>query len=271
MRRLPGLFVAAWVSLLATMALAQHGGYDAAPEGEPGERGIGYPTVADALEDLRARPDVQLSIQDGWTIVNDPVSQTLWSFTPPGHPAHPTAVKRTIIERDGNIDMDMRALCQAAKADCDALMREFEALNAAFRESLGDGPEQRQGQWAPSEQQKSDAVATMERYLRAVDESRYKDAYDSLTSGMRSIMTFMEFAAVEQDFRSSAGGPSMRSNVRVTWYNDPPQAAAPGVYAAFDITCQYTAFKWCAEVLILHQQDDGRFLVMRHERTFERR
>ena len=141
MRRLPGLFVAAWVSLLATMAFAQHSGYDAAPGAEPDGRGIGYPTVADALEDLRGRPDVQISTQDGWTIVSDPVSQTLWSFTPPDHPAHPTAVKRTVFEREGNIYTDMHALCQAAKADCDALMREFEALNAALRESLGGGAE----------------------------------------------------------------------------------------------------------------------------------
>jgi hypothetical protein len=99
-------------------------------------RGIGYPTVAAALEALRARSDVNISVQGGWTIVDDRSANALWSFTPPNHPAHPAAVKRTIVSRDGGIGIDMTALCQAVKAACDNLMAEFKELNKRMSQSM---------------------------------------------------------------------------------------------------------------------------------------
>src|SRR5262245_44892980 len=71
--------------------------------------GIGYPTVEAALAALKARSDVQITNQGGWTIVNEPTA--FWSFTPPGHPAHPAAVRRTIVARGGEQVVDMRVLC----------------------------------------------------------------------------------------------------------------------------------------------------------------
>lgn len=65
-----------------------------APEAE----GIGFPTVAAALEALRGRPDVSIRDNAGWIIVgvDTPEERSIWSFTPSGHPAHPAAVKRTV-------------------------------------------------------------------------------------------------------------------------------------------------------------------------------
>jgi Protein of unknown function (DUF4019) len=97
--------------------------------------GIGYPTVGAALEALKARSDVKISIQGGWTVVQEPSNGTLWSFTPPGHPAHPSAVKRTVVQRDGQVFIDMKALCQASKPACDELMAQFEKLNRQIAES----------------------------------------------------------------------------------------------------------------------------------------
>jgi hypothetical protein len=93
------------------------------------QSGIGYPSVAAALEALKARPDVKISVRDGWTIVNDPISGAVWSFTPSSHPAHPAAVKRTVVEKNGQVFLDMQALCQASKAACDKLIAEFQELN----------------------------------------------------------------------------------------------------------------------------------------------
>ena len=95
-----------------------------------GGRGIGYPTVAAALEALKARSDVNITVRDGWTIVHDPVARAYWSFTPRGHPAYPAAVKRTVVTReDGQQLLDMTALCQAEKAPCDRLIADFTAMN----------------------------------------------------------------------------------------------------------------------------------------------
>jgi len=98
-------------------------------------KGIGYPTVSAALEALRARTDVAISSQGGWTIVTDSSRKTFWSFTPPGHPAHPTAVKRTVVEKDGGIFIEMGVLCQSERVACDKLMSEFQALNDTIRET----------------------------------------------------------------------------------------------------------------------------------------
>ena len=102
-------------------------------------QGIGYPTVAAALEALRGKSGAKFSIQGGWTIVEESASHTIWSFTPPNHPAHPAAVKRTIVEKDGAIYFQMNGLCQAKKPDCDKLLAEFEALNDRIRENLRRG------------------------------------------------------------------------------------------------------------------------------------
>lgn len=99
-------------------------------------RGVGYPTVAAALEALRARSDVKISVQGGWTIVDDRPANTFWSFTPAGHPAHPAAVKRAIVSKDGALFIDMTALCEASKSACDKLMAEFKELNERMGQSM---------------------------------------------------------------------------------------------------------------------------------------
>jgi hypothetical protein len=115
---------------LALSALAQ-------PSGLPGGQrmsSIGYPSVADALSALKARSDVKLSVQDGWTVIQD--GMTLWSFTPADHAAHPSAVKRTLVEQDGGLYVAMNVLCQSTKSACDRLVADFEQLNEQMRASI---------------------------------------------------------------------------------------------------------------------------------------
>src|SRR4030095_746887 len=100
------------------------------------QRGVGYPTVDAALQALKARKDVSISVQGGWTIVDDRAASTLWSFTPPGHPAHPAVVKRSVVSLGGGIGIDMTALCEAAKSACDKLMAEFKELNQRMSQSI---------------------------------------------------------------------------------------------------------------------------------------
>ncbi len=239
--------------------LAQQGGSD---------KGIGYPSVAAALAALKARSDVNISVQGGWTIVNDPVEKALWSFTPPNHPAHPAVVKRATVERDGQVFINMRALCQAEKAACDKLIVEFQELNEKIIADIKLRTQPSQGQWSPSEQQKSRALETLARFLRATDESRHKDAYEMFTPGMQAMMTLEQFVEHEQRFQKQSDGEPSRTETRATWYKDPPKAAAPGVYAAFNIRCSFRKINICEEVVILHEQSNGEFLVMRQERNF---
>lgn len=228
---------------------------------------VGYPSVVAALDALKVREGVKISVQGGWTIVDDPSENAVWSFAPSGHPAFPAAVKRNIIERDGTVYVDMRALCQATKPACDKLIAEFKELNEKMRAGVERGAKTSQAQWSPSDQQKADAMATLSRFQLATDEARFRDAYDMFTAGMKDAMPFERFVAIENQFREQSGGIPVRTDTRTTWYKDPPNASASGVFAAFNIRCSFRKIDICEEVLILHQQRNGEFRVMRKERN----
>jgi hypothetical protein len=101
--------------------------------------GIGYPSVAAALQGVRAKPGANVTVQGGWTVVSENGGLTLWSFTPVGHPAHPAVVRRRIFQKDSAWLIDMQGLCEAKKPACDQLMMEFEALNEQMRQSIRRG------------------------------------------------------------------------------------------------------------------------------------
>jgi hypothetical protein len=85
---------------------------------------------------VRTKNGVTVSLQSGWTIVEDRANLTLWSFTPSGHPAHPAAFRRTITEKDGAFFVQTDGLCEATKAACDKLMAEFQELNDKMRDAI---------------------------------------------------------------------------------------------------------------------------------------
>jgi hypothetical protein len=97
---------------------------------------IPYPTVAAALESLRAKSGVEVSNQNGFTVITEPATYTLWTFTPAGHPAHPTVVRRQMVREGDDIISRMQVKCEAAKPACDKLAAEFKALDDQIRESL---------------------------------------------------------------------------------------------------------------------------------------
>ena len=102
------------------------------------ESSIGYPTVDAALDALHRDPRAQFSIQGGWTIVatEENGNHVLWSFTPKGHAAYPAAVKRTVLDKDGAVSLDMKVLCFGTQAACDKLVDEFKGLNERIKQDM---------------------------------------------------------------------------------------------------------------------------------------
>lgn len=99
------------------------------------EGDIGYPTVAAARAALAARDDVRMSRADGWLTIEDPAAMTLWTFAPDGDPAHPAAVKRSVIEDGERIIIRMDIRCEGALEACDALEQHFLGLNRSVSEN----------------------------------------------------------------------------------------------------------------------------------------
>jgi hypothetical protein len=104
----------------------------------PRDRAIEYSSVEEALATLRARRDVKISEQGGWTVVQDVQDDlTMWSFTPSNHPAYPAVVKRTFFQdQSGAWHVDMRVKCRGTKANCDKLVADFRALNEQMRQAI---------------------------------------------------------------------------------------------------------------------------------------
>lgn len=95
-----------------------------------GKDSIGFKDVASALEALEKTPGVKISVKEGgWTIAEDRMNQAVWSFAPADHPAYPAVIKRVFLTEAGKVRIDMKAICQAKKPDCDKLIADFETDN----------------------------------------------------------------------------------------------------------------------------------------------
>lgn len=121
---------------LAALAVLPPAAAQAAPQAAPR---IDHPSVAAALKDLEAR-DGNGSVvvhSEGWTIINEPLASAQWSFTPAGHYAHPSVVRR-IIRRgpDGAVAVDTSSLCEAPEPECTRLLAEFNAMNERITQSV---------------------------------------------------------------------------------------------------------------------------------------
>jgi hypothetical protein len=86
---------------------------------------VGYKTVAQALTAVKQMPGVSFSTVRGWTIVTDEAHLTVWSFSPTTDPSYPAVVRRMVISTGGGSKVTLDVLCEAKRAACDNLVREF--------------------------------------------------------------------------------------------------------------------------------------------------
>jgi hypothetical protein len=80
---------------------------------------IEYSTLEEALASLRAKAGVTFKNEDGWLVANDSSAIVIWLFTPPGHPAYPSMIKRHIVNTPDGAYMNTAIRCLASKAVCD--------------------------------------------------------------------------------------------------------------------------------------------------------
>jgi hypothetical protein len=104
------------------------------------ESPIGYATVQDAFDALAADPSALQSEYEGWTSFNLKVDgkYLIWSFTPQDHPVHPTAVRREIVNKDGEVLISMAVMCHSSRFDCDQLIEQFRQINENLKRKLAN-------------------------------------------------------------------------------------------------------------------------------------
>jgi hypothetical protein len=113
--------------LVATIAFAD--GPSPRSFSEPKSSDIGYKTVAEALASLKQMKGASFSSVRGWTIVTDEAHLTVWSFAPKSDPSYPAVVRRMVISTGSGSKVTLDVLCEADKASCDNLVREFSNSN----------------------------------------------------------------------------------------------------------------------------------------------
>lgn len=97
---------------------------------------IGYATIEEAFNALKADPAAGMKEHEGWTVFNQKGEgkYVLWSFTPLDHPAHPTAIRREVVKKEGEIFIKMDALCNSNQLDCDLLIEQFKNINERIKQ-----------------------------------------------------------------------------------------------------------------------------------------
>ena len=87
-----------------------------------------------------ADPSAAQSEYEGWTSFNQKVEgkYIIWSFTPEDHPVHPTAVRREIVNKDGEVLISMAVMCHSSRFDCDQLIEQFQQINENLQRKLTD-------------------------------------------------------------------------------------------------------------------------------------
>lgn len=98
------------------------------------EGDIGYPSVTDARKALGGRSDVRMSSENGWVTIEDPAAMTLWTFAPETDPAHPAAIKRTVVQDAERVVIRMDIRCEGDPTACEALENHFLSLNQSIRD-----------------------------------------------------------------------------------------------------------------------------------------
>lgn len=92
--------------------------------------GIEYGSVVEARAAVGARAGIETKIENGWTIIADEASLSVWSFAPEGAPTYPTVIKRWVEPVGENASRAYMAMrCDSHKQACDALFDEMALRN----------------------------------------------------------------------------------------------------------------------------------------------
>lgn len=71
-----------------------------------------------------------------YVAISDKAKDTVWTFTVPGHPAHPSAVCRRPVQDGDQMRLEMNVRCDAVEAECQKLVKAFQELNQRMLQEL---------------------------------------------------------------------------------------------------------------------------------------
>ena len=72
-----------------------------------------------------------------YVAISDKAKDTIWTFTVPGHPAHPSVVCRRPVQDGAELQLQMDVRCNAAETECQKLVTAFQELNQRMLRDMG--------------------------------------------------------------------------------------------------------------------------------------
>lgn len=222
-----------------------------------------HPSVSATMDALLDNREAEITSKAGWThvdVVEDgrPVH---WAFTPDSHPAHPSVVRRTPVEKDGEVRVLMAYRCEAARPACDQLVAEMTKQNAGmvekFKERLGLLKHPRE----------AEAVALAEQFLAMVDDGRDAESIELLTTYSRTGYTIAEWRRVMDENRRKLGKLQERRLSRVAPFENPPDVPLAGTFMFMEFEAIYEHQPRAVQYLVLHSAKGAPFRVMHDEAT----
>jgi hypothetical protein len=103
------------------------------------DQSLGYKSVNAAREAVAKIEGVRVRSENGWLIIEDALSKTVWSFVGEAHPAYPSVVRRKVVSHGESVSIESRIFCEARnEAACKQLAQEFAALDRRTKENLSE-------------------------------------------------------------------------------------------------------------------------------------
>jgi hypothetical protein len=119
---------------------------------------------------------------------------------------------------------------------------------------------------AVAERSEAGIAGLTERFLAALFEGEPQVAYDLATADMHGGMTPPEWAERVSADRAKVGKVTARRVAKITWYDNPPQAPEPGLYAAADYVVEAEKLHFECGYVVWRLGSDDRWRAVRHER-----
>lgn len=71
-----------------------------------------------------------------YVAISDKSKDTIWTFTVPRHPAHPSVVCRRPVQDGADLRLQMNVQCNASEAECQKLVKAFQELNQRMMQQM---------------------------------------------------------------------------------------------------------------------------------------
>jgi hypothetical protein len=115
------------ILLLTALAVANPPAHRHPRTASPAAR-LEFPTVAAARKALQSEPGATSTTFEGWTFFDDAARKAQWTFAPDTHAAHPAAIRRAAVEREGHLVIEISLLCEGARDACGHVLKDFEEM-----------------------------------------------------------------------------------------------------------------------------------------------